>query len=232
MKLVVAYLHEGEAQLREFEIKAHSFRQIFLFIEELHPELWRLLQTKKLSLGALKNYAEPEKIEVWKGAGDWEELHKYEVACLIEKVEGAAIFTAAMVAAVIGSVAAVTVAGVTIGAIIAAVLNAVLMAVISMVIGMIMKALSPSPPRPETHGQSSVFSQPLNTDSEGEVIPWVLGEPVCGGIIVGKVIRTYDIPDKDLATAPTFTEDVLEITPANLPSALPSRWYKLVSETT
>lgn len=235
MNLICCFFDKGTVQLRQLDCpRITNLRNLINYLEEMQPELWSLLRSKQITFGISSSL--DAKPSIWLGAGDFVSLDNVEYIFIVEKIEGEAIFTAiatavasaAFAAGVGGTIAGVGVAAL-IGELVATIAVAALTAGISMAVGAIMQALSPSHQSPkDKNGQSSVFSQSLNTDEEGSPVPFCLGESLGGGIIIGKLIHTYDLPDILIDYTPPLPADVQSIYKSNLHNAAEGVWYKIL----
>jgi len=206
-----------------------TFNHFFDYAENALPEVFALLQDKKFSICFLKT-AESSPI-LWKPGVNLENFSSYEYLYFVEKVEGEAIVSsvAAVIAATIASVtgAAVTATAVVIAA---NILAYALVAGIMYGIGQIMQALSPSQSTdPQAYKKSLIFADNQTITTQGSPIPWVLGECLAQGVIIGRQVNTYDFVSGDAIDDPELPNGIPTVTKATLPSAAQSRWYKLVS---
>lgn len=233
MQLIACFLVNGVVQIEEKPIYGvQNLRQAISYIGEREPELWQFLQHKKLSIAVAKSINDPPII--WTGEGDFESFDGMGVLLLIEAIEGNAIFTLiatavaslAVSAGVSGTILGIGTAAL-IGEAVATLATAVLTIGASFAFNAILQALSPNTTS-KSHGSSSIFSQELNSDAEGNVVPWLIGETLGGGVIIGKVSSTYDVLDSQLTSTPTYPTDTPYIYQSQLHLATPGRWYKLL----
>ena len=190
------------------------------------------MQKRSLTLGI--SHGLDSKPEIWGGEGDFLDISSFEYVFVMENIEGDAIFTAIATAAAAAAFSAGiggTILGIgtaaLIGELVATIATVVLTAGVSLALNAIMKALSPST-QSKQHGSSSIFSQELNSDAEGNPVPWLIGETLGGGVIIGKVSTTYDVLDVQLTSSPSFPTDTPLIYKAYLSGITEGRWYKLL----
>lgn len=240
MRLICFFADEKEGlRFETYKVPtSKSLKHVFEFLEFEQPRIFNVFNKTKYAI-VLQKDLESEPI-LWEGQGDFEDMD-FEFMYILEQIEGQALFSSIAAAISIAITTAVTaIAGTTILtataisiiATVSSVLAAAVMMGISYAIGQIMQALSPSADRNQQETQnkkSLIMNDSPNINSQGSPIPWVLGEYLSGGVIVGRKLGTYEYVIGDDAEDPSLPDGIKKRTKANLSSAVEGTWYKLVS---
>jgi len=229
MKFILLTLKGEEVLPTIYDLpELKTFNHFFDYAENALPEVFALLQDKKFSICFLKT-TESSPI-LWKPGVNLENFSSYEYLYFVERIEGEAIATSFIIGAVAAASAAGFSAGAVVGLVVAIAIALAIDIGIMYGIGMIMDALSPNQKTdPQTYKKSLIFSNNQTITTQGSPIPWVLGECLAQGVIIGRQVSTYDFMIGDGIADPELPDGVPTITKALLPTATQSRWYKLVS---
>lgn len=237
MRLAICSLQGIEPTETLIDLKrVQNFGQIFDFIESTNLCLFQRLQQRKFAFVLLKDMeSKPILLEEGMNVAS---LEKYEFLFLVEEVRGEAVFTilvstiSAFLVTAFGISTAALAAGTFAALAVAVVSNVLAAAVILGVtygIGQLISALSPNAsPSSNGYGKSLLFNDTPNIQTQGSVVPWFIGECTGGGVIIARVINTYDFVVGDSTDVPELPDSISTITKASLASADESRWYKLL----
>ena len=207
-----------------------SFNQFLDFLENCWPEIYEKVRESRFKIGLLKSLdSEPV---LWQPGLNTASFAEYEYLFLIEDVDGEFAVTATMVLSASIALTGTLVVGYTAAAIIAFVINMVIMMAVSFVIGKILEALSPSQnsgnsESANAYKKSLLFVDNAQITTQGTPVPWILGECTCFGVIIGRVIGTYEWESGTDLYTPNLPAGIPSIAKASLSGAVESSWYRL-----